>query len=76
MPLESAVILTPRQCEELGLRMLYTLKSCESKWTGHRCEGPEGSSRRINKAIEDGANAQAQFLDKLEATNQRWFERM
>lgn len=22
------------------------------------------------------ANAQAQFLDKLEATNRRWFERM
>ena len=32
----------PRQCEELGLRMLYILESCESKWTGHRCEGPEG----------------------------------
>lgn len=26
--------------------------------------------------ISHFANAQAQFLDKLEATNQRWFERM
>jgi len=53
----------------------------KKEWSTEQIEGSSLSSpaeftETDNKRIAHFANAQAQFLDKLEATNQRWFERM